>query len=41
MKFKPMGAASMIQSKADERSAQKPNPQQPTFASTGGGGGGK
>ena len=38
MKFKPMGAASAIKSKASARSAQKPSGKTPAFVSGGGGG---
>jgi len=37
MKFTPMGAASVIKSKASARSAQKPSSQSKSFLSGGGG----
>ena len=40
MKFTPMGAASVIKSKASARSAQRPSVQAQSFASMGAGGGG-
>jgi hypothetical protein len=43
MKFTPMGAASVIKSKASARSAQRPSVQAQSFVNSniGGGGGGK